>query len=62
MFLGFLARPTKVVTISNAASNYNLYTAAGSPTYPLNILAFINASVTANSPSTPAFDVGDFRA
>ena len=58
MFLALLARPTKVVTISNAATNVNLYTQAGSPTYPLNLLCFINNTVTSNSPSTPAFDVG----
>ena len=58
-FLAFLPRPTKVVRITGAVSTgYNLRTAAGSPTYPLNLLTFINASVTSDKANTAAFDIG----
>ena len=59
MLLGFLARPTKVVTISSpVTTGYNLRTGASSPSYPLNLLCFINSTVTSDKANTAAFDVG----
>ena len=58
MFVAFIPRPTKVVTLSAAANNINVFTDAGSPAYPLNLLYFINAAVGSSSNSTPAFRTG----
>jgi hypothetical protein len=53
-FLAFLPKPTQVINISASANNVNLRTQAGSPAYPLNLLAFINATVGSTSTATPA--------
>ena len=58
MFLAPIVRPTKVVTISTSTSDVNLYSAVSSPSYPLNVLCFVNAAVTGSTPSTPAFRTG----
>jgi hypothetical protein len=57
MFL-MLPRPTQIVNISATTNNVNLYTTAGSPTFPLNLLCFINANVGSSSSATPAFQTG----
>ena len=58
MFIVPLLRPTRIVTISSTSNNVNLYATAGSPTYPLNLLCFINANVGSNLSATPAFQTG----
>jgi hypothetical protein len=57
-FLAFLPKPTQVINISGATNNVNLRTQAGSPAYPLNLLAFINSAVGSTSTATPALDTG----
>jgi hypothetical protein len=58
MFLAIAVRPTKVVTISSPTSDVNLYTRAGSPSYPGNVLCFINAALTASANTIPALRTG----
>ena len=58
MFIAPILRPTKIVTISTTTSNVDLYSTSGSPTYPLNLLCFINANVGSTSIATPAFKTG----
>lgn len=58
MFLAIAVRPTKVVTISSPTSDVNLYTTAGSPSYPGNVLCFINAALTASANTIPALRTG----
>jgi hypothetical protein len=58
MFLSFLPRPTAVINISSTTSDYNLRSQASSPNYPLNLLCFINANLTASSNTIPAFRTG----
>lgn len=52
------------VVISANTSDYNLYTALGSPTTPVTVYATINTAVeiTASTTSTYAFTVGSFPA
>ena len=55
MFLAPIVRPTAVLTINSSTSDVDLYSAVNNPTYPLNVLCFVNAPVTGSSPSGPAF-------
>jgi hypothetical protein len=54
--LGF---PRILVTVSADTNNFNLFTAAGSPTYPANVICTINGGVTigATSSAGTAFSV-----
>jgi len=53
----------KLFTISSNQTNYNLYTALGSPTVPLTIRVTINAiTIKATNTSSNAFTVGNFPA
>jgi hypothetical protein len=59
--VGFSANiPVINLTISASTNNYNLYSAAGSPTYPVVVTCTINASVVVGSASTAsyAFETG----
>lgn len=52
------------ITIAASTSNYNLFTAAGSPADPVDVVVTISAGVTISSASTAsyAFDTGIFPA
>ena len=59
MFLAPIVRPSKIIFISSPTQDVNLYSLASSPTYPANILCFINANVTSsNANVTAAFRTG----
>ena len=58
MFLAPIVRPSKIIFISTETQNVDLYSQAGAPTYPANILCFISANVTASTPTKPAFRTG----
>ena len=54
MFLTPITRPTKVVFINSPSTDVDLYAAASSPTYPANILCFINANITSSNAAITA--------
>ena len=59
MFLTPIVRPSKIIFISSPTQDVDLYSTADSPTYPANILCFINANVTSsNAYVTAAFRTG----
>ena len=59
LLLPFVTRPIKIVNVATACtSGFNLYTSAGSPTYPLNLYCFISNTVNSSSSSTPALRTG----
>ena len=59
MFLAPIVRPSKIIFISSPTQDVDLYSVADSPTYPANILCFINANVTSsNAYVTAAFRTG----
>lgn len=51
---------TDIITITGNQTNYNLYSAMGSPAEPRNVLLTINGGVIIDSdtPNTPAFQTG----
>ena len=57
LFLTPILTQTKVVTI-NGGTNVDLYSQAGSPSYPLYIYAYVNSPVSSTSSSTPALKTG----
>ena len=58
MFLSVLMRPTKIVSIDTTLNNVNLFTQADSPSYPGNIICFINADIGSTSNLTASFQTG----
>ena len=58
MFLAPIVRPSKIIFLSTETQDVDLYSQAGAPTYPANILCFISANVTASTPTKPAFRTG----
>lgn len=58
MFISLLSRAVKVVNINTPANNVNLFTSAGSPTYPLNVICSITANVSSSNVYVPAFRTG----
>ena len=55
-----ILRPTKIVTLSGATNNVDLYSSSGSPGYPLTVINIINSGVAIGSTSvcSPAFKTG----
>jgi hypothetical protein len=50
-----------VITISSTTTNYNLFTAAGSPSAAVNLTLNINSGVTVGGTgSSTAFTIGQF--
>ena len=64
MFHGRGARRVVVLTISSTQTNYNAFTAAGSPSGACSVYCTVNSGITvkSNSISTPAFDTGAWGA
>jgi hypothetical protein len=60
----FAGGRNRSVVISSNQTNYNLHTALGSPTSPVNVSVTINSGVvvSSNNTSTPAFDQGSLPA
>jgi len=57
--LALISRPIKIVNVSTACtSGINLYTAAGSPTYPINLYCFVSNTLNSSSTATPALRTG----
>lgn len=58
MMLHFLTRPTKIVKISSANSEVNLYTLSGNPSFALSLFCVINANLSSSNTSNPALRTG----
>lgn len=58
--IGSFGGRSRSVAISSNQTNYNLFTALGSPTTPVDVVVTVNSGViiSSNSTSTPAFDEG----
>ena len=57
--LALISRPIKIVNVSTACtSGISLYTAAGNPTYPLNLYCFVSNTLNSSSTATPALRTG----
>ena len=52
---GFATGVTKKLVISADTANYNIFTSAGSPTYPVAVTLTINASINVYSTSTATY-------
>ena len=58
MLFSFFPKPTKVIQITSPQTNYDLRVQSGSPTYPLNIICIINATISGTTSTSPAFRTG----
>ena len=58
LFWGSHSDPAQSITVSTTQTNYDLFTAAGSPAYDVNITLTIEAGVTITG--DPALSVGNF--
>lgn len=58
--ISVLSKPSKYYEISASTANFNLRTALGNPTIPINVVCIIKSGVVVSSTSTtsPAFDIG----